>query len=614
MMPHPTQRLCTALASGCLILSLAAPARAALHPVLTDYAVGTGFQALAEHLADGDFNGDGTLDLVTADLAMSDGTFSVLIGHGDGSFEPAELYEAPGAASVAVGDFDEDGLSDVVAPAQSGNAARVFFSNGDETFGFIDVPTIIRPNSVAVGDFNHNGHDDLAAVGNDGLNADVTVSLGAGTGSFGAAAPYPVGGNGIESVAVGDFNGDGRDDLVAIPGVNGAAQVFLSNADGTLQAPKVTSVGGSPGDLAVGLFNADARSDVAVTNVFSNPVSVLLSASDGTLATPTGFAATASSGPPAVGDFNHDGHEDIVVAGSSGTVAVLLGAGDGTFPTRQDFASAGVFRGALAFDANDDGFDDVGLIESQTNSVIVGINAPWILSSADALSFGGAALGTTTASQALTITNDGVPPLSFASIGLGGADPGDFRITSDACTGSSLSTGATCAVAVAAVPSASGTRGADLIIASNAGQGVKHVALGAEGIATTTLAASAVSPRDTIAPVATIGLIKQGLRRVIARGYQATVGCSEPCRFALRLLVNRSLAHRLHIAAVAPVAIGAATGRLTAPGQRKVVVKLTKRARSRLKGQRRLKLTLEVRVTDAAQNARTIKRTVLLGR
>jgi hypothetical protein len=127
------------------------------------------------------------------------------------------------------------------------------------------------PQSVAVGDFNGDGTLDLAVANY--LSNTVSVLLGNGDGTFQAARNYAAG-SGPDSVAVGDFNGDGLPDLVV---ASGTVRVLLGNGDGTFQTTPVSYVaGGLPISVAVGDFNGDGSPDLAVANYSSNDVSILL--------------------------------------------------------------------------------------------------------------------------------------------------------------------------------------------------------------------------------------------------------------------------------------------------------------------------------------------------
>src|SRR3989449_264460 len=136
-----------------------------------------------------------------------------------------------------------------------------------------------NPPSVAVGDFNGDGVPDLA-VANYG-STTVSVLQGIGDGNFRAAVAITVGAAPVYVTAY-DFNGDGRADLAVANSDSNTVSVLLSNSDGSFQAPKNFATGIRPWSVAVRDFNGDGRADLAVANFGSTTVSVLLGNGDGT--------------------------------------------------------------------------------------------------------------------------------------------------------------------------------------------------------------------------------------------------------------------------------------------------------------------------------------------
>jgi len=322
-------------------------------------------------VAAADFNGDGILDLA---VASAESNVSVLLGNGEGTFQPAVNYYAGGSPySVAVGDFNGDGYLDLAVA--NGTYVAVLLGNGDGTFqGLKTYSAGSNPVSVAVGDFNGDGILDLAVADYSG---NVIVLLGKGDGTFQAApdSPYATGTHPF-SVAVGDFNGDGYLDL-AIADFGGGVIVLMNNADGTgtfqVAPDSPYAAGTHPSSVAVGDFNGDGYLDLAVANYGSNNVSVLLGNGDGSFQGAVNYPAGTQPRSVAVGDLNGDGTLDLAVAdyGGSTNVSVLLGNGDGTFQTALSYAADSSPWSVAVGDFNGDGRMDLAVANQNSNNVSI---------------------------------------------------------------------------------------------------------------------------------------------------------------------------------------------------------------------------------------------------
>jgi hypothetical protein len=226
-----------------------------------------------------------------------------------------------------------------------------------------------EPFSVAVGDFNGDGMQDLAVVNFD--SNEVSVLLGNGDGTFQSARNFATG-NAPLSVAAGDFNGDGWLDLAVANSGSNNISVLLGNGDGTFRPARNFLAGSTPDWLVVGDFNGDGAADLAVSNWDSNDVSLLLGNGDGTFEAAGSFAVGRQPYALAMGDFNRDGSLDLATANfNSNDVSVLLGNGNGTFQDARNFA-AGLAPDSVAVgDLNGDGRLDLAVSNWVSNDVSV---------------------------------------------------------------------------------------------------------------------------------------------------------------------------------------------------------------------------------------------------
>jgi FG-GAP-like repeat/FG-GAP repeat len=223
------------------------------------------------------------------------------------------------------------------------------------------------PDSVAVGDFNGDFDPDLAVAN---LNSHgVSILLGGSGGGFGTATAFPAGSN-PSSVAVGDFNGDSDPDLAATDASSGNVSILLGGAGGGFGAATTYAVGSNPASVAVADFDGDADLDLAVAN--SDGVSILLGNGNGTFGTRVVYETTGQSLYVAVGEFNGDSDPDLAVANEGGGVTILYGVAGGGFNTSDTLYETGILPQSVAVgNFNADSHADLAVANTLSDSVSV---------------------------------------------------------------------------------------------------------------------------------------------------------------------------------------------------------------------------------------------------
>jgi len=433
-----------------------------------------------------DFNRDGKLDLAFVHGGGS--TLSVVLGNGDGTFQaPVSYATGNDSTHLATGDFNGDGKLDLVTTDGADNTVSVLLGNGDGTFQARSArSTGTFPIAVVTGDFNGDGKLDLAVT--DASANTVSILLGNGDGTFQAPLDYATGRD-PQAVFVADFNGDGKLDLAVGNLTDNSVSILLGNGNGTFQAHVDYLVASSAQWVAAADLNGDGKLDLVVASFNASTVSVLLGNGNGTFQSHVDYTTGGTTGAVAIGDLNGDGKLDLVTSNgnngsfnSSGSVSIFLGNGDGTFQPRLDFSTGGSEDVAIG-DFNGDGKLDLAIDNLANSTFSVLLQAPTVTGPGASLSrtnltFSSQPVGTSAASQSVTLTNTGSAPLTISNIAITGTNSGDFTKT-NTCPASpaTLSAGANCSIAVTFQPTATGTLSASVTITDDASNSPQSVSL-----------------------------------------------------------------------------------------------------------------------------------------
>ncbi len=225
-----------------------------------------------------------------------------------------------------------------------------------------------------MGDFNGDGKSDIVTANNASQN--ISVLLGNGAGSFATAKNFKVPSR-PTSVTVGDFNKDGISDFAVTSSFFNNVSILLGNGNGTFNSATSFDVGTNPNSVVVGDFNKDNKLDLAVANSDSNNVSILLGNGTGGFGIAANFDVGLNPVSLTVIDFNGDEKSDLAVTNAeSNTVSVLLGDGTGSFGNVTNFDVGTKPYSVTVGDFNNDEKSDLAVANSESRNVSVLLNNP----------------------------------------------------------------------------------------------------------------------------------------------------------------------------------------------------------------------------------------------
>jgi hypothetical protein len=366
----------------------------------------------------GDFNNDGKTDLLTA--------ARIYYGDGAGNFPQSRLLLlGANATGFTKGDFNGDDNLDIIGYVFSNSTAEIFFGDGAGNFGnraTVSIPTNgIR--SFDVSDINADGISDIVVTLSN--SNGVAVVLGAPSG-FQTPVLYPITGSGaLNTLAVGDVDGDGDKDILAYGTVSSSSAftvLFLNNGNGTLTAqPRVSDPAGDlnlinlfdvnndgkldfVGTISRGLlsirignntgafeelklvpvlsgvsrplfedFTGDGIRDLLVNSTSVNALGVYINDGSGNFGVEQTSVDNQLINDTAVADFNEDGKPDVVTGSDSRKLWVGFGNGNGLNPALTSVSVSAIPRMIVTGDLNNDNHQDIlaFLSESQSKTAII---------------------------------------------------------------------------------------------------------------------------------------------------------------------------------------------------------------------------------------------------
>jgi len=328
-----------------------------------------------------DLNGDGFLDLsivneITADLR-------VFMNQADNSGLFNDFLDPPFAIGNRASpseptDFDRDGHADVCVANIDDGTISVLLGNGDGTFAAQQLITVgSQPRGIAVLDVDGDG--DMDIVNTNAGSSSLTLMYNDGTGSFGPSSSFDAGNAGEWALAAGDMNQDGLLDLVVGGGSSPYAVVVnTANGDGTFSLASSTPNGGRVWMLVCGDVDGNGTEDVAAVNQTLDQGQILRGDGMGNLAAPQNYFVENFPIATDLGDLDGDGDLDWVTSSfntgqifNPGEWSIMRNNGGGVFFVAENIDAPRAGSCALLFDSDNDGDLDLAVIDEITDQVLL---------------------------------------------------------------------------------------------------------------------------------------------------------------------------------------------------------------------------------------------------
>jgi hypothetical protein len=425
----------------------------------------------------GDFNGDGIPDVVVG-INTFPGEIDLYPGNGDGTFgTPIRTNTLVAVQELLAADFNQDGKLDLAASDFNGTVT-VYLGDGKGGFSQQQVFREFTAVALQAADFNGDGKLDLAIniAPPAGQAAAIDIRLGKGDGTFGPPQPFSLPQNSFAgSPAIGDFNQDGKLDMALAS--FGTIYVALGNGDGTFTLGTSYSTGQTQYSAVAADVNGDGKLDIV-----TDGLSVLLGNGDGTFTVGSGVQLQNYSDANFIlADFNGDGKLDAAVLVNGNAtfgIDLLLGNGDGTFQAPLIVLAP---SGSAIVNLSTGDFQGVGKLGLVGGALLLQTSASV---SPGSLAFGDQNVGTKSSPQNVTLTNVSSSALDITNISITG-DPKDFEQTNKC--GSSLPPHGSCQIKVTFAPQSVGAKQALLSVSYNGLGNPQTVSLSGTGVSAGTV-------------------------------------------------------------------------------------------------------------------------------